>query len=102
MMETKFPDQPSATYWRGRTAAAIDNEAKTGIGVQHYLKWLSVEKAGYERKQADLMYAYQYLAYYYYNQNDWKNVDIYLNKIKELEPENDFVKQIEKARPKAK
>lgn len=102
MMETKFPDQPSATYWRGRTAAAIDNEAKTGIGVQHYLKWLSVEKTGYERKKADLMYAYQYLAYYYYNQNDWKNVDIYLNKIKELEPENDFVKQIEKARPKAK
>lgn len=102
MMETKFPDQPSATYWRARTAAAVDNEAKTGAAVPFYKKWLELQIPGYERKNADLMYAYQYLAYYYYNQNDWKNVDIYLDKIKAIEPDNDFVKQIEKARPKGK
>lgn len=96
-MEAKYADQPSATYWRGRVAAAGDEDAKTGAAVPHYTKWLGIEQAGYEKKNADLMQAYQYLAYYYYNKKDVPNTNIYLDKITAIEPNNEFVKQIRAA-----
>jgi tetratricopeptide (TPR) repeat protein len=101
-METKFPDQPSATYWRGRTAAAIDNEAKDGTAVPFYTKWLELSIQGYERKPNDLMQAYQYLAVYYYNKNDKANTEKYLNLIQGLEPNNALIKQIRDAMSKKK
>src|SRR5690349_20636075 len=54
-MEQKYPDQPSATYWRGRVAAAVDNEGKTGAGVPMLTKWLGIpETDAYKRKPADM------------------------------------------------
>ncbi len=93
-METKYPDQPSATYWRGRTAAAVDNEGKTGAAAPYYLKWLETT---YEKKNGDLMQAYQYLALYYYNSNDKENARKYLDLIEQIEPQNDFAKQLREA-----
>jgi len=93
-METKFPDQPSAIYWRGRTAAAVDNEAKTGEATPYYLKWLETT---YEKKNGDLMQAYQYLALYYYNSNDKENAKKYLDLIEKIEPTNGFAKQLREA-----
>ena len=90
-METKYPDQPSATYWRGRVAAAQDEEGKTGIAVPHYEKW---ESAGGEHKNSDLMYAYQYLALYYYNQGNSGKTKEYMDKIEAIEPTNSFLKQL--------
>lgn len=43
LMETNYPDQPSAPYWRGRANAAIDNEAEKGLAVPHYEKWLDLK-----------------------------------------------------------
>lgn len=93
-METKYPDQPSATYWRGRVAAAIDNEAKTGAAIPFYQKWLSGTS---EKKNADLMQAYQYLALYYYNKNDKANMQQYIDKIEAIDPQNSFIQQIKNA-----
>lgn len=96
-METKFPDQPSATYWRGRTAAAIDSEAKEGLAVPFYDKWLKMEIAGYTRGSNDLMQAYQYLAIYYYNKNDFKKTEEYVAEIEKLEPSNQLIKTLRDA-----
>ncbi|OSZ82270.1 hypothetical protein CAP35_03095 [Chitinophagaceae bacterium IBVUCB1] len=93
-METKFPDQPSATYWRGRVAMAVDNEAKDGLAIPYFEKWLGIQQQGYERKKNDLMYAYQYMALYYYNKGDKANTEVYLKKIEEIDPENSMLKQI--------
>lgn len=99
--ETKHPDQPSATYWRGRVGAAIDNEGKEGTAVPHFTKW--VEKVGpdYEKKN-DLKLAYEYLLLYYYNKNDKANEKIYMDKILAIDPEDDMVKQIKKAEAASK
>lgn len=94
-METKFPDQPSATYWRGRAAAAIDSDAKTGLAIPNYDKWLKLEIPGYTRSASDLMQAYQYNAIYYYNKNDYKKSQEYIDEIKKLEPNNALAKQLE-------
>jgi len=93
-MEEKYPDQPSATYWRGRVASAQDEDAKKGTATTYYEKWLNSNVAGYEKKNADLMYAYQYLALYYYNKGDKTAMNNYLSKIEGIEPSNSFLKQM--------
>jgi tetratricopeptide (TPR) repeat protein len=92
-METQYPDQPSATYWRGRVAAATDAEGKTGVATPFYTKWL--EKVGPEYdKKSDLMQAYQYLALCAFNKGDKTNLDTYLNKIEGIDANNAFLKQL--------
>ena len=95
-METKYADQPSATYWRGRVAAAVDEEAKTCEASAHYTSWLEKVGPDYDKK-SDLMYAYQYLALCAYNKNDKANLQKYLDKIEAIEPENSFLKQLKDA-----
>lgn len=99
-MEEVFPDQPSAIYWQGRVAAAQDDEAKEGTAVPHYTKWLEVDVMGYERKNPDLMQAYQYLALYHYYQSDNANTRKYMNLIEQIDPENSFLKQLKQAMAK--
>jgi len=103
-METKYADQPSATYWRGRVAAAVDEEAKTCDASPHYTKWLEMVGPTYDKK-GDLMYAYQYLALCAYNKNDKATMQQNMDKIEALDPENAFLKQLKdaaKAKPKTK
>ncbi|MEO6833192.1 MAG: tetratricopeptide repeat protein [Chitinophagaceae bacterium] len=92
-METKFPDQPSATYWRARVAAAVDNEGKTGAAVPLFEKWLAIPN--YEHKSSDLNLAYQYLAIVAYNKNDKKTTMDYVAKIRSIEPDNALAKQLD-------
>ncbi|WP_276133251.1 tetratricopeptide repeat protein [Polluticoccus soli] len=99
-METKFPDQPSATYWRGRVAAAIDNEAKEGKAEAFYTKWLDKVGPTYDKK-ADLMQAYQYLFLLSYNKNDKDAMKKYRDLILAIDPKNELVKQIDAAAKKS-
>ncbi len=93
-METKYPDQPSAVYWRGRIAAAVDEEAKTCEASDYYKRWLDTEG---DKKNGDLMYAYQYLALCAYNKNDKAGMQQYMDKIEVIEPNNAFLKQLKDA-----
>ncbi len=93
-LRTKYPTEGTGYYWQARTAAAIDSDAKTGGAVQYYKDWLNFQKEGYERKQADIMTAYQYLAFYYYNANNEKDAMEWINKILELEPSNKFANDV--------
>ena len=93
-METKYPDQPSATYWRGRVGAAMDPEGKDGTGVPFFVKWLGVVGDNYEKKN-DLKIAEEYLVLYYYNKKDKVNEDIYKTKLRAIDPNDNLLKQIE-------
>ncbi len=93
-METKFPDQPSATYWRGRTEAAIDSNAKEGLAVPHYTKWLQLNT---EKKTPDLKQAYQYMIIYYYNTEDKANMSKYMEEMRKIDPKDGLLKQVEEA-----
>jgi hypothetical protein len=55
---------------------------------------LAITKEGYTKKPADLMSAYQYLAFYYYNSNNEKETMEWVNKILAQEPGNEFANQI--------
>lgn len=93
-MRSKYPSEGSALYWQARTAAAVDNEAKTGGAVPFYKEWLAFSQEGYEQKDADLKNAYEYLAFYYYNTDNEKEAMVWINKILEKEPNNEFANQV--------
>ncbi|WP_162902961.1 tetratricopeptide repeat protein [Taibaiella koreensis] len=101
-LKAKYPDEGSGYLWIGNVAAAVDDAAKTGGAVQPYKDWLAFNKNNYEHKQVDLMRAYQYLAYYYYNSSNEKDAMEYVNKILEIEPTNTFANQVKDfyAKPK--
>ena len=92
-METKFPEQSSATYWRGRVAAAQDNEGKTGAAIEYFDKWLAKDSASAEKKN-DLLIVYRYYALVYYNRGDKAKAQMYMDKISIINPNDELVKQL--------
>jgi len=101
-MAQQYPEEPSPVYWQGRSAAAQDVEAKTGGAATFYEKWLGMEQEGVTKNNADLMQAYQYLAIYYYNQNNKAEAIKYADKILSLEPGNETASQIKEVMSKSK
>ena len=90
----KYPDQPTAMFWQGRTGAAIDSEATKGNGVEYFLKWLDKVGPNYENKK-DLKGAYAYLLYYYYNTKDMDKVKEFKEKIRSIDPADRSLKDLE-------
>jgi predicted Zn-dependent protease len=88
-------NQPSAYYWQGRVAAAIDSEATTGLAIPFYTKWLDkVGGSNYEKKN-DVKGAYEYMLYNYFNAKDKENIKLYKEKILGIDPNSKVVKEIE-------
>jgi len=97
-MRAKFADQPSAVYWQGRVAAAVDNEGKNGDALPFFNDWLNIpDTKDYTKKPADLNKAYQYIALYYYNKGDKAQTAVYMDKIFAIDPNDAFAKQLKDA-----
>ncbi len=95
-METKFPDQPSATYWRARVGAAEDAEGEKGTAVPFFTKWLAVpDNEQYKHKPADLTLAYQYLAIVSYKKGDKAATKEYIGKLRAIDPNDKLATQLE-------
>lgn len=93
---TKYPEQASAFYWQGRIAAAIDSNVTTGGAEPHFIKWLGMVGPTYDKKN-DLKIAYQYLVWYYFNKKDKENLTVYKNKLREIDPKDRNLLDIEEA-----
>ncbi len=94
-LKEKYPaDAGTATYWQGRSAAAIDSDGKTGQAEPYFVEWLNYEKEGYEKKDNDKLTAYQYLAYYYANNSKEKDALVYVNKILEIQPDHKYANSL--------
>ncbi|NSL88574.1 tetratricopeptide repeat protein [Chitinophaga solisilvae] len=96
---SKFPEQESfGLYWRGRANMAKDADAKLGLAVPYFQKFFEIggpEKAKITPRL--LMFPYQYLMIYYYNKEDKANLQIYIDKVLSIEPNNSTVQQIKDA-----
>ncbi len=97
--EEKYPDQSSSTYWHARILANVDSEATQGTAAPLYLKWIEKIGADVDKKdkKADVLKAYEYLAAYYFNSKDAEKKTIYLDKLRALDPNDYYLKQIEEA-----
>ena len=96
MMETKYPDQPSATYWRGRVGAAQDPQGETCKAAPYFAKWLDKVGPNYEKKN-DLKLAYQYSLLCAYKAKDKVTMQKYMDLLRAMDPNDSLLKQIEDA-----
>lgn len=93
-MSKKFPNEGSPLYWQARVKAAQDPEAQGDEAIQAYEKWLAFDNENYNHADSELMVAYQYITFYYYNKENKEEALKYANKIKELDANNSFAQQI--------
>ncbi|SIO19320.1 tetratricopeptide repeat protein [Chitinophaga niabensis] len=93
-LATKFPELTTGYYWQGMSSAGNDVEAKTGIAVPYFEKYISLAEADTEKNKAGLIKAYTYLMVYYYNKDDKTNLQKYMDKVSPLDPNSEAMKQI--------
>ncbi len=99
--ETKYPDQPSASYWVAKSQAAIDSDATNGTANDAFIKWLGVVGPDYYKaggaKKSDQKTAYEYLLAVAFNKKDKEKLKEYEDKLREIDPDDTVLKQIEDA-----
>lgn len=93
-LAANYPDLTTGHYWQGMTAAGNDVEAKTGVAVPFFEKYISMAEVDSAKNKAGLMKAYTYLMVYYYNKDDKANMQKYMDKLLPLDPNSEPVKQI--------
>lgn len=93
-LATDFPDLTTGHYWQGMTAAATDVEAKTGVALPYFEKYLTMAESDSVKNKAGLIKAYTYLMVYYYNKDDKANMQKFMDKLAPLDPASEPLKQI--------
>lgn len=93
-MIAKFPEQPSAYYWRGRVNAALDPEGKECLATPYFTQWLEMDVEGQKKSDRDLQFAYQYLTACSYHKEDTVGAKTYAEKVLEIDANNAFAKQV--------
>jgi|GEM_PF-299580 len=102
----KYPEQPSSYQYAAKGAAAIDSNDTSGMALPFYTQWLDKVGPNYAKKN-ELKTAYGYIAVYYFNREEGDKADkdklkddedklaMYKAKLRELDPEDKYLKQIE-------
>ena len=90
----KYPEQPSAYLYAAKSAANIDSTDTSGLAVPFYEQWLAKVGPNYEKKN-ELKSAYGYELTFYFNKEDKENMNIVKEKLRVLDPNDKYLKQIE-------
>lgn len=90
----KYPDQPSAYLYAAKAGAAIDSTDTSGLALPFFNQWLEKVGPSYDKKN-ELKTAYGYMLVYYFNKEDKANIAVYKDKIRALDPNDRYLKQIE-------
>ncbi len=90
----KYPEQPSAYLYAAKSAANIDSTDTSGLAVPFYEQWLAKVGPNYEKKN-ELKSAYGYELTFYFNKEDKENMNIVKEKLRALDPNDKYLKQIE-------
>lgn len=92
----KYPEQAFGYYWQARSNAAIDTALKEGLAIPHYEKLIEVinDDSLTAADKKWVIEAYTYLAAYEINtEQDYTEAMGYLDKVLEVDPENDNAKR---------
>ncbi|MRG48065.1 hypothetical protein GFS24_23300 [Chitinophaga sp. SYP-B3965] len=93
-LATNYPELTTGHYWQGMTSAGKDVEAKTGLALPYFEKYISMAEVDSAKNKAGLVKAYTYLMVYYYNKDDKTNMQKYMDKLLPLDPNSEPIKQI--------
>ncbi|GIV22767.1 MAG: tetratricopeptide repeat protein [Bacteroidia bacterium] len=87
-VQQKKPDLVPVYTELGRCAAMLDPESQEGRAKPHYEKVVELASSDPAKYRNDLIEAYSYLGYYYYNKQDYQKSYEAYTKLKELDPQN--------------
>ncbi|MGQ9863461.1 MAG: tetratricopeptide repeat protein [Bacteroidia bacterium] len=89
----KKPDLVEVWLRLGRCHAGLDPESTEGKAKPFYEKVIELSQSDPSKYRAQLIEAYQYLGYYYYNNNAYSESLENYEKLQALDPENTAAKQ---------
>ncbi len=95
-VEQMRPDSYLGAYWRARTNVALDPTSEKGLARSHYMKVINL-LAGKSEHTPQLLESYKYLTYYYYLKKDKVSALIYIDKIMDIDPTDNYAIQISNA-----
>jgi tetratricopeptide (TPR) repeat protein len=98
--KTTHADQPSAYYWHGKLVAVNDPEAADSNALNSFNKYLELlgpAAIKEPKKKSEVSAAYSYILLYYYNKKDKEQTKVYTDKLKEVDPAAEILKQLEAA-----
>ena len=91
----KSPASYLGNLWRARANAALDPESTQGLAKPYYEAALAtLTEGGNNKNTREIIEGYNYLAYYYLIKNDKTASKSYWNKILEIDPNNQKVKDV--------
>src|SRR5690606_18091558 len=95
-MSELFPNNKHISeYWGALTAIQMDSEAKTGQPIPYIERWLATPfPEGKSATPEQFVQVYQYLTYYYYNQNDKANAVKYANLLLQNDADSKYAQDI--------
>lgn len=95
-VEQMRPDSYLGAYYRARTNVALDPQTDKGLAKPHYQKVINMLSTKDENK-SQLMESYKYMAYYYYCKHDKHSAMIYIDKIMDIDPADNYAIRISNA-----
>lgn len=95
-LTTKYATVPDSWQWRAKANSYLDPEMKTAASKPYYEQFIKVAEAGTDqaRYKNFLIESYQYLGAYYLNKNDKATAGPFINKAKDLDPNNELTKEL--------
>ncbi|MCW3128059.1 MAG: hypothetical protein JWO03_3717 [Bacteroidetes bacterium] len=92
----KYPTVPDGWQWRAKANNNLEGEVQSGRSKPYYEQFVKVVEAGTDqaRYKNFLVESYQYLGANYIIAKDKVTAKAFLEKAKELDPANDFTKEL--------
>lgn len=82
----KQPQLPTGYFWRARSNSSLDPDSKLGLAKEHYEKFIELAETDATKNAKELMEAYKYLGFYFYQAKDFTNSKIWWEKVKGIDP----------------
>ncbi|MBL7786715.1 MAG: tetratricopeptide repeat protein [Chitinophagales bacterium] len=79
---------PSGYAWRARSNDQLDPDSKLGLALPHYQKMISIAQSDPAKYSRDLVEAYLYMGYHYYQKNDLSAAKANYTEVIKLDPSN--------------
>lgn len=93
MVTKLYPALPLGDLWRAKSRAMLDPESTQGLAKPFYEQVIIKAQADPNKYKKDMIEAYEYLGFYYFQQKDFVCSKAVFEKLKELDPSNDKAKK---------
>lgn len=94
MVTKLYPALPLGDLWRAKSRAMLDPETTQGLAKPYYEQVIiKAQAADANKYKKDMIEAYEYLGFYYFQQKDFTCSKAVFEKLKELDPSNEKAKK---------